>query len=145
MPRSLSFDGLARLCLTNKVILWHNACRLFEEQFQPVEIAAPRRRISEFCELVVNLKCYLLSLLRIHRPNCQRCRAAEAPTSGDELRRRLEELNWRTQRRSLNHGDYGEQVFDSQPGEGDLLREPISLKAKRKKKQQQKQARNKIA
>jgi hypothetical protein len=35
------------------------------------------------------------------------------------MRRRLEELNWRTQPHPLNHGDHGEVmgVFDSKPGE----------------------------
>ena len=43
---------------------------------------------------VVNLRpriCYLRSLLRIHRPDCKHCMAQL--TCGDELRRRLEELN----------------------------------------------------
>jgi hypothetical protein len=43
--------------------------------------------------------CYLLSLLRIHSPDCEHCNARE--TSGDEIRKRLEELCWRTQQRSL--------------------------------------------
>ena len=43
----------------------------------------------------MNLRCYLSSLLRIHRPYCQRCSAREI--YGDEMRKRLEELNWRTQ------------------------------------------------
>jgi hypothetical protein len=42
----------------------------------------------------VNLRCRLLSLLRIHSPDCARCNAYE--TQGDELRKRLEEMNWRT-------------------------------------------------
>ena len=43
---------------------------------------------------VVNLRpqiCYLLSLLRIHSPDCKHCMAQL--TCGNELRRRLEELN----------------------------------------------------
>jgi hypothetical protein len=43
---------------------------------------------------VVNLRpriCYLLSLLRIHSPDCKHCMAQL--TYGNELRRRLEELN----------------------------------------------------
>jgi hypothetical protein len=39
--------------------------------------------------------CYLLALLRIHSPDCEHCNARE--TSGDEIRKRLEELAWRTQ------------------------------------------------
>jgi hypothetical protein len=35
--------------------------------------------------------CYVLSLLGIHSPDCEHCMARL--TSGDELRRRLEELN----------------------------------------------------
>ena len=42
----------------------------------------------------MKLKCYLLSLLRIHRPDCEHCNPRK--TCGDELRNRLEELNWRT-------------------------------------------------
>ena len=63
----------------------------------------------------MNLRCYLLSLLRIHRPDCGLCKARE--TCGDEMRKRLEELSGRTQPRSLNNEDHGEavKVFDSKP------------------------------
>ena len=65
----------------------------------------------------MKLRCYLLSLLRIHRPYCERCNAREM--SGDEMRKRLEELSGRTPPRSLNSGDHGEavKVFDSETGE----------------------------
>jgi hypothetical protein len=43
--------------------------------------------------------CYLLSLLRIHSPNCEHCNVRE--THGEEIRQRLEELRWRIQPRSL--------------------------------------------
>jgi hypothetical protein len=71
----------------------------------------------------VNLKCYLLSLLKLHSPDCELCNEGE--TSGEEMRRRLEELNWRTQPRS--HGDYGGAVgvFDSKPGE--VISTPVSM------------------
>ena len=38
-----------------------------------------------------------------------------------EMRQRLEELNWRTQPRSVNNGDHGEAVedWDSKPSETD--------------------------
>jgi|HubBroStandDraft_4_1064222.scaffolds.fasta_scaffold23073_2 hypothetical protein len=42
----------------------------------------------------MKLRCYLLSLLRIHRSDCPDCNARE--TCGDEMRKRLEELNWPT-------------------------------------------------
>jgi len=57
---------------------------------------------------VVNLRpriCYLLSLLRIHSPDCKHCMAQL--TCGNELRRRLEELNGEAQPvqfESLRHG-----------------------------------------
>ena len=56
---------------------------------------------------------YLLGRLRIHRPDCEHCNARE--TSGDEMRKRLEELNWRTRPHSRNNGDCGDVVklFDS--------------------------------
>jgi len=71
-------------------------------------------------------KCYLLSLVSIHSPDCEHCNAHE--TRGDEMRKRLEELNWRTQPRSLNNGDRGEvvEVFYSKPGEV-VASPPISL------------------
>jgi hypothetical protein len=49
------------------------------------------------------------------------------------MRKRLEELNWRTQPHLLNNGDYGEVVggFDSKLGE--VVRTTISLGQKRKK------------
>jgi hypothetical protein len=43
------------------------------------------------------------------------------------MRRRLEELNWRTQPRSLNDGG-----FDSKPGE--VISTSVSLKAQQEKK-----------
>ena len=52
--------------------------------------------------------CYLLSLLRIHRPDCEHCSVRE--TCGDEMRKRLEDLNWRTQPRSLKNGHDGDVV-----------------------------------
>jgi hypothetical protein len=51
------------------------------------------------------------------------------------MQKRLEELSWRTQPRSLNNGDRGEvgEVFDSKPGEV-MASPPISLKAHQQKK-----------
>ncbi len=51
------------------------------------------------------------------------------------MRRRLEELNWRTEPHSLNNGDHGEvgEVFESRPGEV-VATQPISLKAQKRKK-----------
>lgn len=54
--------------------------------------------------------CYLLALLRIHRPDCQHCMARL--TCGDELQKRLEELNVRTLPCSLKNGRHGEFVED---------------------------------
>jgi hypothetical protein len=50
--------------------------------------------------------CSLLFLLRIHRPDCEDCHLRE--TCGDETRKRLEELNWRTQPYWLNNVGHGE-------------------------------------
>ena len=61
----------------------------------------------------MNLRCRLSSLLRIHSPNCEVCNAREE--YGLEMRRRLEELNWRTQPNSLGNGNHGEVSF--KPGE----------------------------
>jgi hypothetical protein len=52
--------------------------------------------------------CCLLALLRIHSPDCEHYNARE--TSGDEMRKRLEELSWRTKQRSLKNDDHGEVV-----------------------------------
>jgi hypothetical protein len=73
----------------------------------------------------VKLRCSLLALLRIHSPDCELCNAREA--SGVEMRKRLEELNWRTPPHSLNKG-----VFDSKPGEV-VASPPISLAQHQKK------------
>lgn len=54
-------------------------------------------------------RCYLLSLLRIHSPNCEGCNAREK--YGVEMRKRLEELGWRMQPHSHL------EVFDSKPSE----------------------------
>lgn len=61
---------------------------------------------SESREVGMNLRCWLLSLLNIHHPDCGHCNAHD--TCGEEMRKRLEELNWRTNPRSPN---------DSKPGE----------------------------
>ena len=81
----------------------------------------------------MNLKCRLLSLLRIHSPDCELCNAREV--HGDEMRKRLEELNWRTEAHSLNNGDHREvgEVFESKPGDV-AATQPISLKARQGKK-----------
>jgi hypothetical protein len=71
-------------------------------------------------------KCYVLSLLKIQHPDCELCNAREK--YGVEMRKRLEELNWRTVPHSLSNG-----VFDSKPAE--VLASPtISLKAQQQKK-----------
>ena len=44
--------------------------------------------------------CYLLTLLRIHSPECQYCNNAHE-MQGEEMRKRLEELSWRIQPRSV--------------------------------------------
>ncbi|HMD15310.1 MAG TPA: hypothetical protein VKH18_01485 [Terriglobales bacterium] len=51
------------------------------------------------------------------------------------MRKRLEELNWRTQPGSLNHEDHGgaAEVLDSEPGEF-AASPPTSLNAKQQKK-----------
>ena len=78
----------------------------------------------------MKLRCSLLSFLRIHRSDCERCIAREK--YGVEMRRRLEELNWRTQPRSLNNGDHGVEILDSKPGEV-ATNPPISLVQQQKK------------
>jgi hypothetical protein len=52
--------------------------------------------------------CYLLTLLRIHSPDCEHCNAHE--TCWGEIRERLEELNRPTQPRPLKKGAHGEAV-----------------------------------
>jgi hypothetical protein len=76
-------------------------------------------------------KCYLLSLLRIHHPDCELCNAREE--YGVEMRKRMVELNWRTQPHSPTNGDHGEivEVFRSEPGEV-VASSPIPVKQKRK-------------
>jgi hypothetical protein len=65
----------------------------------------------------MKLRCYLLSLLKIHRLDCEHGNARD--TCGDELRKRLEESNWRTQPHSLNnwHQEEVAGLYDSKPGE----------------------------
>ncbi len=77
-------------------------------------------------------KCYVLSLLKLHSPDCE-CRN-DREKYGEEMRKRLEELNWRTQPRSLTSGDHEEmvKVSDSKPGE--VISPLVSLKARKRKK-----------
>jgi hypothetical protein len=65
----------------------------------------------------VNLRCYLLSFLRIHRPGCELCKARH--TCGNQIRKRLEELRVPAQPHWVNSEDNGEvaEVFDSEPVE----------------------------
>jgi hypothetical protein len=104
--------------------------RLCEDQFPPLEVAGARFEAIDLnpARWAVNQprwKCYLLSLLRIHHSDCELCNAREK--YGEEMRRRLEELNWRTQPSSPNNG-----VSDSKPGE--VISTAISLKAQQQKK-----------
>ena len=79
----------------------------------------------------MNLRCYVLSLLKLHSLDCD-CNAPK--TSGDEIRKRLDELSGRTQPRSLTSGDHEGvvKVFDSKPAEV-LASPPISLAQREKK------------
>jgi hypothetical protein len=87
-----------------------------EEQYPPW-MQHPREANDPTREVVVTAKCYLLSLLKIHRPDCADCKALEK--CGLEMRERLEELNWRAQHYSLYREPDGEvvEVFNSMPGE----------------------------
>jgi hypothetical protein len=72
----------------------------------------------------VKLRCYLLSLLRIHHPDCKHCVARKR--YGMEMRKRLEELGWRT---PANSSDVV-RVFDSDLAE--VITLPVSLKERKK-------------
>ncbi len=79
----------------------------------------------------MKLSCYLLSFLRRHRVDCERCNATE--TRGKEIRNRLEELNGQTQPVPVCNGDQEvAEVFDSKPDE--VISAPISLKGQERKK-----------
>jgi hypothetical protein len=73
----------------------------------------------------VKLRCYLLSLLRIHQPDCKHCVARKR--YGMEMRKRLEELNWRVQ--PCSPKEMG--VFDSERAE--VITLPVSLARRGKK------------
>ena len=78
----------------------------------------------------MKLRCYLLSLLRIHHPDCEHCNVRE--TRGHEMRKRLEELNWRRQPTVLKkevHGDAVEVSNSALPGE--VLASPQAQHAKK--------------
>jgi hypothetical protein len=66
----------------------------------------------------VKLRCYLESLLRMHRPDCEHCNPRVE--RGPEIRKRLEELNLRMQPRSVHSEEHEEvvRVFDSKSDEG---------------------------
>ena len=79
----------------------------------------------------MKLRCYLASLLKIHRPECEHCNIDEAP--GREIRKRLEELNLRKQPQNLNTGSREEKVraIDSQDHE--VLSSPPAASVPQKK------------
>lgn len=78
----------------------------------------------------MKLRCYLFSLLRIHRSDCEYCNNREA--CGEEMRKRLEELDWRTHS-AFGRQDRGEleEGFDCTPRE--IANAPISLTRQREK------------
>ncbi len=51
----------------------------------------------------MNLKCHLLSLLKVHPTDCKYCAREKY---GTEMRKRLEELNWRTQPNSPTNANH---------------------------------------
>jgi hypothetical protein len=79
----------------------------------------------------VKLRCYVESLLRVHRSDCERCNPPE--TRGPEIRKRLEELNLRMQPRSVHTTDHedGVRVFDSKADE--VVASPPASSAQQKK------------
>lgn len=87
----------------------------------PVETPVPTKDTNHENDLnlarwVVNLRgriCYLMALLRIHSPDCKHCHALG--TCGEEMRQRLEELDWRTWPGSLNDRDQPKPVEASDP------------------------------
>ena len=80
----------------------------------------------------MKLRCYFLSLLRIHRPDCEHCRAREK--CGLEMRERLAELNRRTQSNLLKKEVHGEVVVVYDSKSGDVVATPPILSAQQVKK-----------
>ena len=80
----------------------------------------------------MKLRCYLLSLLRIHDSDCELCIAHER--HGIEIRQRLEELNWRTLPRSANNGDHRIEKVDSKSAKAQA---PPAVSTKKQKAKQQ--------
>ena len=80
----------------------------------------------------MKLRCYLSSFFRIHRPDCEHCKAREE--CGIAMRERLAELNWRAQPNTFKKGAHGDSVqhFDSKPGE--VVESPPNLSARPVKK-----------
>ncbi len=80
----------------------------------------------------MKLRCYFLSLLRIHRPDCEHCRAREK--CGLEMRERLAELNRRTQSNLLKEEVHGEVVVVSDSKSGKVVATPPTSSAQQVKK-----------
>lgn len=62
---------------------------------------------------VVSLRpriCYLLAVMRIHNPDCGHCSARG--TCGNEMLKRLEDLNSRMRPSSLKNEAHGEEVVE---------------------------------
>jgi hypothetical protein len=81
VPREGVAPKCAALCARAKTGLWKTSI-------------VPRGLIVVEVGVAVNLRrrfCYVLSLLKIRRPNCKHC--AACLTCGTELRERLQELN----------------------------------------------------
>ena len=85
--------------------------RLPEEQFPQRDAAPSEANDPNPARWVMDLRgriCYLLSILRIHSPDCEHCYVHEMRWG--EMRNRLEELSWRTQPYALQKGDQRELV-----------------------------------
>jgi len=117
-------------------VVWHNTLASLKSSSRHLRLLAHAlRRLPRILRWVVTQllwKCRLLSLLKLHSPDCE-CRN-DCETPGDEMRKRLEELNWQTPPRLLENRNQGEvvEVFDSKPGEV-VASPPISLKPEQRK------------
>lgn len=85
-------------------VVWHNTFASPKSSSRQMRRNTREAARTEFREVVMKWRCYLLSLLRIHDSDCEICVAHER--HGIEIRQRLEELNWRTLPRSPDNGGH---------------------------------------
>ena len=109
--------------------LWHNLLASPKSSSRQMRAAPPEADDPQPARSVVKLSCQLLSLLGMHSPHCVSCKAQL--TYGEDISKRLEELNCWTQPHSPNVGNRADSNRE------EVVSAPIILRAQKRRKERQ--------